>query len=261
MVHTLTLVASLCVAFPDVPVGPATAPDLNWETYQQGASPPPPPGTQEPLPVPPPPPPPPLVPAELDSPGDAVPPDPETLTVEPKVRPVEASALATVTFPISDDPAGRDFLVGVRGELDAYFISAMFIWDRQGISPISLDETVTETNFWNGVIGTSVYAGKYGRIRLLVGLSSVSNADTAVFGPTFGGTVRFGIRYISVEAGALYTPAGFRQFDGRIEAVARVVIFEVRAGYRGRWIETEETNDRPFVLPTGGFTVSLGFTF
>lgn len=247
MVTALTLVASLCVAFPvfpEVPVGQAPPPP------EELPQPPPPPPLAEPVPTSP----------QARPLGEPYAPEVEVKTRR-RYRLFEARALGTFTFPTNSSPAGRDFLVGVRGELDVLMISTIFIWDRQGISPINLDETVTETNFWNGLVGASVYATKHSRIRLLAGLSSVSNDTSAVFGPSVGFTARAGIPILSIEGAMLYTPAGFQQFDGRIEAVARLLIFELRAGYRGRWIETDLTGNRPFVLPSGGFTVSAGLAF
>lgn len=172
-------------------------------------------------------------------------------------------ALATTILPMRsrDRISGGEFLIGLRGELDVKRLSFLFSWDQGGVTPISLSDTLTETSYWNGLLGASVWATKYSRIRVLGGLSAVSTAREARFGPSVGATVRLGIPVVSIEGGVIYTPIGFQQVDARAELVVRLLIFEARGGYRARWVDTARSNDRPIVEPTGGPTISLGLIF
>jgi hypothetical protein len=172
-------------------------------------------------------------------------------------------ALGTVTIPMgSTRESQRDFLLGVRGELDIKYFSALFSWDRQGFSPISLDETLTETSYWNGLVGGSVWATRYHRVRVLGGISAVSDYRKGTYGPTIGTTARFGIPIVAIEGAVLYTPfGGFQQVDGRMELVVRLLIVELRGGYRARWVEMKRPFDQPFADDSGGWTFSAGLVF
>jgi hypothetical protein len=175
--------------------------------------------------------------------------------------PIDFRVLGTVTFPNAFMADNKDnFLVGLRSEFDISYFSAMFMWDRQGYSPISLSETFVETSYWNGLIGGSVWATRGNRIRFLGGISAINDYYSAKVGPTIGTTLRFGLPIIGVEGAVLYTPVGFTQVDGRVEAVLTLFIFELRAGFRGRYIQRREISDPP-VYSSGGFTVSLGLVF
>lgn len=172
-------------------------------------------------------------------------------------------ALATAILPMRarGQETGGEFLVGVRGELDVRRLGFLFGWDRGGISPISLNEPLTETSYWNGLLGASVWATKYSRIRLLGGVSAVSSPRAVRFGPSVAATLRLGIPVVSIEGGVIYTPVGFQQLDARAELVVRLLIFEARGGYRARWVDTSRSADGPAVEPTGGLSVSLGLIF
>ena len=172
-------------------------------------------------------------------------------------------ALATTILPMRarDRSTGGEFLIGLRGELDVRRLSFLFSWDQGGVTPISLSDTLTETSYWNGLLGASVWATRHSRIRVLGGMSAVSTAREARFGPSVGATMRFGIPVVSIEGGVIYTPIGFQQVDARAELVVRLLIFEARGGYRARWVDTSRSADRPIVEPTGGPTVSLGLIF
>lgn len=187
---------------------------------------------------------------------------------QPALPVYQIRALATATLPVrTENTRGRqgtgEFLVGARLELDILRASLIFSWDRGGLTPISLSETLTDTNYWNGLIGPSVWVTRHGRIRLLGGLSAVSTPRAVQFGPTLGLTARLGIPVISVEGAVLYTPIGFMQVDARAELVLRLLIFEVRGGYRGRLLDTERSGagEQVPVESTGGPTVSLGLVF
>lgn len=244
MLSTFLIVSSLTLGqFPEVPVAPAEEPieeEAAPEDLEQAAR-----------------------DRAMKARDDALNADDEWAEDEKKRRrrAFELRALATLTLPLRDGTGTGDFLLGARGELDIGFVSALFIWDRQGFTPISLSETLTPTSYWNGLLGASVWATRNSRIRVLGGVSAVNDNREARFGPTLGATVRLGIPIISIEGAALYTPVGFQQFDGRIEAVLRLLIFELRGGYRGRWIDTERSFNRPAVEPSGGPTLSLGLVF
>lgn len=196
---------------------------------------------------------------------------------------VEFRALATATLPL-DIGAVRssgDLLVGLRGELDIGHASALFSWDRGAASLFNWRNTLTPTSYWNALIGPSVWATKHNRIRLLGGVSAITSSRTtatvinnnsgasttvgvpggAQFGPTIGATVHLGIPVISIEGAVLYTPVSFMQVDARAELVLRLLIFEVRGGYRARWVDTSRINDRVPVESVYGPTVSLGLVF
>lgn len=284
MISTLLIVSSLSLGFPEVPVGPVRQPlasqqEEEWEE--------PDPEVEE---------------LEVD-PGDVQEVEPELFDEDQALRdqaardqalwdqqqmdpaladddwawdqkkkppyPVfQLRALATATLPVStQDTRGRqgtgEFLVGARLEVDLLRASMIFSWDRGGLTPISLSETLTDTNYWNGLIGPSLWITKHSRIHMLGGLSAVSTPRAVQFGPTLGMTVRVGIPVISVEGAALYTPVGFMQLDARAEAVIRLLIFEVRGGYRGRLVDTERSQggEQVPVESTGGPTISLGLVF
>lgn len=295
MLTTLLTASSLWFGqlFPEAPVAPSTpAPEVQEAAAPETPPIPPrpggitdaataaaleptsqavePPAAGEPPPLPPAePPPPPLPPAEVLPPPPPPPPPeplvpalPERKVVKERVGPpIDFRILGTLTFPMWETENNQpNFLLGLRSEFDISYFSALFSWDRQGYSPLSLSETFVETSYWNGLIGGSVWATKGNRIRFLGGVSAISDYYGAKVGPTLGSTVRLGIPIIGVEGAVLYTPVGFTQFDGRIEAVLTLFIFELRAGYRGRWIEVRNVSDPP-VVPSGGFTLSLGLVF
>ena len=226
---------------------------------------PPPAGEQPPIPPsePPPPPLPPTDPVLPPPPEPIVPalPAPRPVVKERIGPPIDFRVLGTLTLPMWATANNQpNFLVGLRSEFDISYFSMLFRWDRQGLSPVSLSETFIETSYWNGLVGGSVWATKGNRIRFLGGVSAINDYYGAKVGPTIGSTVRLGLPIIGVEGGVLYTPIGFTQFDGRIEAVLTLFIFELRAGYRGRWIEVRNVSDPP-VVPSGGFTISAGLVF
>ncbi len=265
MFSILVIVASLSLGFPEVPVGPATplapqqevqAPSSPDQTVQDKAA---------------------LKQAardraarsggEVDRSGTQT--DHEErdwATADEKRKTYDTftvRALATTILPMRarNGETGGEFLIGLRGELDVKRLSFLFSWDQGGVTPISLSDALTETSYWNGLLGASVWATSYSRIRVLGGMSAVSTAREARFGPSVGATMRFGIPVVSIEGGVIYTPIGFQQVDARAELVARLLIFEARGGYRARWVDTSRSADRPIVEPTGGPTVSLGLIF
>lgn len=298
MLSTFLLASSLSfAAFPEVPVGPVSPPvaqqdeETQEETQQEA---------QQPAPPMPPPEPrddfgsdsqqPELTPRERAArdramrEGDH---DADDRAMEKKkrnaARSVEFRALATTTLPmdIGVVKSSGDMLVGLRGELDIGHASALFSWDRGASSLFNWRNTLTPTSYWNALIGPSVWATRHNRIRLLGGVSAissgrttatVSNNDTgastgvsvpgrAQFGPTLGATVHLGVPVIGIEAAVLYTPVTFQQVDARAELVLRLLIFELRGGYRARWIDTSRINDRVPVESVYGPTVSLGLVF
>ena len=98
--------------------------------------------------------------------------------------------------------------------------------------------------------------------ELLGGVSAISSNRFSQFGPSLGATVRVGIPVISAELAAIYTPVGFRQLDARAELVLRLLILELRGGYRARWIEMVGPDRFTMpVEPTGGLSVSAGLVF
>lgn len=281
MLFTLLLASSLSFGgFPDVPVAPASPPVAQQDDVQPAA------------------PPPPAIPAEPRDDFDAD--DTPALTPreradrtdddrteEKKNRNtapgVEFRALATTTLPMSIGAvrSSGDLLVGLRGELDIGHASALFSWDRGAASLFNWRNTLTPTSYWNALIGPSVWATKHNRIRLLGGVSAISSSRTTAtvinngtgasttvgvpgrvqFGPTLGATVHLGIPVIGIEGAVLYTPVSFMQVDARVELVLRLLIFEVRGGYRARWIDTSRIDDRVPVESVYGPTVSLGLVF
>ena len=295
MLSTILLASTLSFGgFPEVPVGPVSWPVAQQDEVQPVVPVPPaePPAEFDAdAPRPPPEP-----PAELDpnapralTPRERAERDhtDEDLAHEKRLknaaRPFEIRVLATTTLPmnIAGVRSSGDLLVGLRGELDIGHASALFSWDRGASSLFNWTNTFTPTSYWNALIGPSVWATRHNRIRLLGGVSAISagrstatviNDNTgasstatvpggAQFGPTLGATVHLGIPVISIEGAVLYTPVTFMQVDARLEAVLRLLIFEVRGGYRARWIDASHLNDRVPVESIYGPTVSLGLVF
>lgn len=199
-------------------------------------------------------------------------------------RPFEVRVLATTTLPmrIARVPSSGDLLVGLRGELDIGHASALFSWDRGAASIFNWRDSLTPTSYWNGLIGPTVWATRHSRIRLLAGLSAVSTSQAYAsvssgsivtsgavatrrsgvqFGPTLGATVHLGIPVLSLEGAVLYTPVSFQQVDARAEVVLRLLILELRGGYRARWIDTSRSTTQVPVEPVYGPTFSVGLAF
>lgn len=288
MLSTLLLASSLSFGgFPEVPVAPASPPVAQQDDVQP-AAPPPPAEPRDDLdaddtPA--------LTPRERADGDRARRNDDRTdedWADDKKNRKnaapgVEFRALATTTLPmdIGAVKSSGDLLVGLRGELDIGHASALFSWDRGAASLFNWRNTLTPTSYWNALIGPSVWATKHNRIRLLGGVSAISSTRTtatvinnstgasatvgvpgrAQFGPTLGATVHLGIPVLGIEGAVLYTPVSFMQVDARAELVLRLLIFEVRGGYRARWIDTSRINDRVPVESVYGPTVSLGLVF
>lgn len=270
MLSTLMMVASLSLAFPEVPVGPATPPEevteeqaqevqdqlqteraardqvaIEREERERAAR----------------------SGGQVDRSGNRASDDERDWAYEDGKKKTydtfQLRALATTILPMRarEGTTGGEFLIGVRGELDVRRLSFLFSWDQGGVTPISLSDALTDTSYWSGLLGASVWATKYSRIRVLGGMSAVSTPREVRFGPSVGATMRFGIPVVSIEGGVIYTPVGFQQVDARAELVVRLLIIEARGGYRGRWVDTSRSADRPIVEPTGGPTVSLGLIF
>lgn len=175
---------------------------------------------------------------------------------------LEVRALGTATAPVDSIRLGvGEFMVGVRGEVDVQRVGGVFSYDRVGDTP-RFEATLRETDYWNGLVSYSPRMTAFSRVRLMAGASAVSGAGAdASFGPTVGTTVHLGIPILALELAGLYTPLGFRQLDGRAEGVMRLAFFELRAGYRARWIDTSTAPDAPPVEPVGGPTASFGLVF
>ena len=172
---------------------------------------------------------------------------------------LQIRALGTATAPVESARLGLgEFMIGVRGEVDVRRFGVLGVYDRVGDTPRP-GGTLRETHYWNAMAGYAPWATRYHRLRLMGGVSGVTSDTTTRVGPTLGSTLRVGVPVVALEGGVFYTPAGFQQVDGRIEAVLRLLIVELRAGFRGRWVDLA-TEDVP-VEPTGGPTVSLGLVF
>lgn len=259
MLTTLALVSSLSLA-QSLPI--TYAQEVPWEEA------PPPPPVEEPEWIEPPPPPPFGTPEaqgsvpQADREAGAVQRDARREELEEKRRTpplLQVRALGTATAPIESARLGLgEFMIGVRGEVDVRRFGFLGVYDRVGDTPRP-GGTLRETHYWNAMAGYAPWATRYHRLRLLGGVSGVTSDTTTRVGPTFGSTLRVGVPVIALEGGVFYTPAGFQQVDGRIEAVLRLLVVELRAGFRGRWVDLA-TEDVP-VEPTGGPTVSLGLVF
>ncbi len=193
----------------------------------------------------PPPPPPPMVSAT-----------PETPTSDgPRWQ---VTALATANVPLA--LTGSDFLLGLRGEVDVWRISALLTFDRTGTTPL----TIAETRHWTGLLGSSLVLNKYARVRALGGVSALSTDTTSQFGPSLGTTARIGWSFLAAEAGVVFTPFGFRQLDARVEAVLKGGVFELHAGYRARFVDASATGTLATLLgsaPVAGPSIALGVSF
>jgi hypothetical protein len=164
-------------------------------------------------------------------------------------------ALGTATVPLSFN--GAEFMLGVRGELDIFRVSALISYDRAGTTPFTLSDTAQ----WTGLVGVSCIATSWARVRILGGVSALA-ATTTSLGATVALTGRIGFSFIAQDAAVTFAPVGsLKLLDARAGLVLKAGPVELQGGYRARFVDASATGTLASLFastPLAGPGIALG---
>ena len=154
---------------------------------------------------------------------------------------------------------GNAYTAGALAELDIFRFGAFFAYDRG----ISSAWSISDTQQYTGMLGYSLFASNWGRVRVLGGVNVLAATTGVKVAPVLGTSARVGWHFLALELSAAFTPAVFRELDARAALVLCAGAFEVRAGYRARVADSSATGTLStlFASPlAAGPFLAFGFT-
>ncbi len=192
---------------------------------------------------------------------EAPPPVPSVTKVEPapsapsEVPLFQIAALATASVTTSGT-TGYGALFGARGEIDVWRIGLNVSYGRAA----NLVEGLSETTEVVALVGYSVMANRWGRVRVLGGLDTRSAASGLAVGPAFGLNARLGWALLQADVSTTLTPGPFRRLEARAALVLKGGLFELHRGYQATFVDTTTTGTLAtlFSSPAAGPYVALG---